>query len=69
MTPHDFIICLVLNSCNNSDLRLKLLELDRPLTLVAIQERSLAFEAQNFLSRAGPSGIDFEFRDRDRDRD
>ena len=30
MTPHDFILCLVLNACRNSDLRLKLLELSSP---------------------------------------
>ena len=33
MSPQDFILCIILNACRNSELRLKLLELDYQLTL------------------------------------
>ena len=51
MSPHGFMVGLVLNSCNKSDSRVKLLELEHPMTWVAIQKKALIFEAQNFPPR------------------
>lgn len=49
-------MCLILNACRDATLRLKLLELTRPLTVQAITDKTLSYEAQLHLNRGLSTG-------------